>query len=272
MTSHPRMPPPVEPQAQDLLGHAAAILAREAARLASSAPGASFANGVPGTSAGLDPAAIEGAACPATGARLPAATTQPPDLRKQAHELMADVFAALGMGAVSNGPHLDPSGMQGPSRLIERTCPITKAAVLPTFDKDALRRRAHEFIDTLLVTFREATDEDGVVPENRVPLIQCASPTAAGSDARATLVVSNDEPTPSEVSLYCTNFVADCGYEIPSMRVSASPRVLVMPPKSQASFEIKIAVPPQAPSGTYSGLLQLMGSKYVKAVLSVQVI
>jgi hypothetical protein len=41
--------------------------------------------------------------------------------------------------------------------------------------------------------------------------------------------------------------------------------------RGQARFEIQIAVPQQSGPGTYSGLIQVMGSKYVKAVLSVEV-
>jgi hypothetical protein len=131
---------------------------------------------------------------------------------------------------------------------------------------------AHEFIDTLLVTFRDATDEDGVPAENRVPLIYCDAPVHAGQTAHATLTVANEEPSPSEVSLYYTNLVADSGYEIPSVRVSASPRVVNIPANGQATFRIGVAVMQQAPRGIYSGLLQAMGSKYVKAALCVEVL
>jgi hypothetical protein len=56
------------------------------------------------------------------------------------------------------------------------------------------------------------------------------------------------------------------------LRVTVSPRRATVPPQGEASFSIKIAVPQQTPSGTYSGLIQAMGSKYVKAVLSVEVL
>lgn len=197
----------------------------------------------------------------ALGASSSPARPVPPagagDLRQQAHQLLAGIFAAFGQTG--------PASATG-------VCPVTQASPPLGFDKDALRRQAHEFIDTLLVTFRQATSEDGVVAENKVPLLQCAAPTQAGDVARATLIVANEEPSPSEVTLYSSNFVADSGYEIPSLRVSASPRVVTIAPRAQASFEIRVAIPPQTPAGTYSGLVQAMGSKYVKAVLSVRVL
>ena len=134
-----------------------------------------------------------------------------------------------------------------------------------------MRRRAHEFIETLLITFNQATGEKGLPTEDKVPLLRCAAPVPAGGEARASLLVANEEPTPSEVSLYCTNFVADSGYEIPGLRVHMHPRRTTIPANGQATFEIRIAVLQQTPPGTYSGLVQAMGNKYLKAVLSVEV-
>jgi len=47
---------------------------------------------------------------------------------------------------------------------------------------------------------------------------------------------------------------------------------VTIPAKSEAGFEIKIAVPQQTPVGIYSGLIQAMGCRYIKAVLSVEVL
>jgi hypothetical protein len=158
-------------------------------------------------------------------------------------------------------------------RLAGRICPITGAAIpLGPIDRDRVRRQAHEFIEALLVTFSQATGERAAPYEDQVPLIRCVAPVHAGEDAVATMQVANDEGTPSEVALYCTNFVADSGYELPSLRASFSPRRAVVAANGQASFEIKVAVPPQAPAGLYSGLVQVTGSKYVKAVLSLEVL
>jgi hypothetical protein len=210
---------------------------------------------------------------------VPGAGSEKPDLRRQAHELLAALLpgAAHQSSGAAHPPGAYPAlatGMSGLSDgLTQNKCPMT-GATAPAFplDRDRLRRQAHEFIETLLITFNEATGEKGLPAEDKVPLLFCAAPVQAGSEARALLTVVNDETTPSDVTLYCTNFVADSGYEIPSLRVSASPRRVTIPAKGQASFDVRILVPQQAPTGIYSGLIQAMGTKFVKAVLSVQVL
>ncbi|MGH7434866.1 MAG: hypothetical protein ACRENE_04260 [Polyangiaceae bacterium] len=86
-----------------------------------------------------------------------------------------------------------------------------------------------------------------------------------------TIRVSNEEAAPVEVTLYSSNFVSDSGCEIPSMRVIASPRTASLPAQGEAAFELKIAVPAQAQPGLYSGLVQAMGARYVKAVVCLEV-
>ena len=143
---------------------------------------------------------------------------------------------------------------------------------VPGFDRDQLRRQAHQLIETLLVTFNEATGEKGLPAEDQVPLLYADSPVQPGEVARTRLRIANEESIPSEVSLYCTNFVADCGYEIPSLRVTVSPRRLTIPPKAEASFEVSVAVPQQTPRGKYAGLIQAMGYTYFKTVFCIEVL
>jgi hypothetical protein len=135
------------------------------------------------------------------------------------------------------------------------------------FDPDRLRRQAHEMIETLLEAFSPKEQPPG----DHAPLLRCAAPVAPGHDGRIAVRVANEEGTPSEVSLYCTNLTADSGYDIPSLRVSISPRSVTIPAKGEATFEVAIAVPQQTPAGIYSGLIQATGAQYVKAVVSVQV-
>ena len=158
-------------------------------------------------------------------------------------------------------------------RLGALVAPVIGATVpVPPPDMDLLRRKSHEFIESLLVTFSQATGEKAAPYEDQVPLLRCMAPVQAGGEAVATMGVANDEDTASEVSLYCTNFAADSGHEISSVRVTVSPRMATIPPRGEAAFEIKVAVPQQAAAGSYSGLIQATGSKYVKAVLSLEVL
>lgn len=132
-------------------------------------------------------------------------------------------------------------------------------------DPDRFRRQAHEIIESLLALLSPKGPAPGV------PMLRCSAPVPPGKDGFATLRVANDESAPSEVTLYCSNFVGDSGCDIPSVRVSITPRKVTVAPKGETAFEIKIAVPQQTPSGIYSGLIQAMGATYVKAVLSVEV-
>lgn len=150
----------------------------------------------------------------------------------------------------------------------------TRGAIVPSgyFDVDRLRKQAHDLIETLLITFSYAASEKGLPTEDKVPLLQCEAPVQAGAEARAILTVGNEESTPSDVALYGTNFVSDSGYEIPALRVTTLPRRATIPAKGRVTFEIRLAVSQQTPAGIYSGLMQAMGSRYVKAVLSVEVL
>ena len=166
-----------------------------------------------------------------------------------------------------------PGGASKLLELDERVVPTdpTAAALAPT-DADELRRRASELLETLLAG--QAPRPGGTENSNndRVPLIRAAAPVQAGSVALATIRVTNEEARASLVSFYTTNLVADSGYELPALLVSISPRCANVAPGDAATFEIKVAVPMQAPPGLYSGLVQATGCHYVKAVVTFQVL
>jgi hypothetical protein len=256
----------------DLVALASSILARESSGVhgtPSSAVADRFPSGVGDISERI---------CPVTGATTPLPGAGKEDLRRQAHELLGSLMSYLGQregGPYQTAPTGYPAGGTAASympALAGRSCPVTKASLpVGALDLDLIRRQAHGLIETLLVTFNEATGEKGLPAEDKVPLIQGAAPVSAGSEARASLVVVNEEPTPSEVALYCSDFISDSGHEIPSLRVSVVPRRTTIAVGGKTIFEIKIAVPQQTPPGNYSTLIQAMGCKYVKAVLSIEV-
>jgi hypothetical protein len=262
-----------------LVSQAASVLMREAARLptAMSALGAAPGASSPRSVASYAPANVTGQVCPVTGAAAPSAAAasgkyDKDQLRTQAHELLAGVLGMLGAPA----PTYTGSGARSLGELESLAgvrCPITKAELpVAAFDKDQLRRQAHAFIETLLITFNDATGERGLPSESQVPLVQCVAPVQPGGTGRASLHVTNEEGSPSEVTLYTSSFVADSGYEIPALRVSVTPRRVTIPAGGGATFEIALQISQQTPAGTYSGLIQAMGNRYVKAVLSVDVL
>lgn len=265
----------------ELLRQAAVVLAREVGKiprtiLDGAVPRLAERSGPLGGSV-PSPTYASGLSCPVTGAATPSATSGPGDLRRQAHELVGTLTSlwnpqgtnpGLQVPALSNAAYPNVAG-----DWLGKSCPVTQASV-PNFplQHDELRRRAHEFIETLLITFNEASGEKGLPAENQVPLVSCVAPVHPGSTGKLTLSVANEEATPTEVTLYSTNFVADEGYEIPSLRVTILPRVVSIPAGTKVDFEVTIAVPLQTPKGYYSGLVQAMGSRYFKAVLSMEVL
>jgi hypothetical protein len=167
--------------------------------------------------------------------------------------LVAPLDAAMpSMPALSSGGPLRPAPAPGS---------------LGPVDPEKLRRQATEFVESLLAAV-------SALPPKRVdqaPLLRCVAPVAAGEVARATFRIANDGGDTNDVSLYCSNFVADNGYDIPSVRITVAPRRASIPPRGEVAFEIAIAVPPQTPRGAYSGLLQATGAQYAKAILTVEV-
>jgi hypothetical protein len=221
---------------------------------------------------------LAGKPCPVTGTAAPSGKQGNQQLRAQAHELLAGVLGLLGASPTPDGKHPGyGSGGSGPlaglQSLAGHKCPITGIELpLGEIDKDRLRQQAHAFIETLLITFNDATGEKGLPSEDQVPLIHGVAPIEPGGVGRASLRVENEESIASEVTLYTSNFVADSGYEIPALRVSVTPRGVSIPPGGHATFEIAVQISQQTPRGTYSGLIQAMGNRYVKAVLTLDVL
>lgn len=222
---------------------------------------------------------LSGKPCPVTGTTASNGKQSNEQLRAQAHELLAGVFGLLGASPI---PDSNPSGrghgygtgaLASVQSLAGHQCPITGVELpLGAIDKDRLRRQAHAFIETLLITFNDATGEKGLPSEDQVPLIHGVAPIEPGGVGRASLRVENAEGTASDVTLYTSNFVADSGYEIPALRVSVTPRRVSIPPGGHATFEIAVQISQQTPRGSYSGLIQAMGNRYVKAVLTLDVL
>lgn len=178
--------------------------------------------------------------------------------------------AALGAGSAPDAAKLTPalagSGTSGEKALD----PLLKLLASAEFEQ--LRRRGSAFLEALLEQLARGAERKDEVYADRVPLIRALAPVQAGAAARVLLRVTNDESCDSIVSLYASNFIADNGYEIPSLRVTSTPRSARLVAGGEATFEIKIMVPEQAPAGLYSALVQAAGSKYVKAVVMIEVL
>lgn len=97
-------------------------------------------------------------------------------------------------------------------------------------------------------------------------------PVAAGEVARFELLLTNDAEASRQVALYASNLIGDLGYEIPSWRVSFSPRGVALGALSSMTFEVAVEVPQQTPAGRYSALLQAFGVRGFRAVLELDVL
>jgi hypothetical protein len=185
-----------------------------------------------------------------------------PDLLGQASAILARESLRLPKNPFA------PNGATLPGDIPLPTQAVTNAPI----GQDAVRDRAHELVDALLQTLREDTSEKPARYENMVPLILAAAPVQAGQRVCIAMHVTNEDTTAIDVSLYCTDFVTDSGYPIPSLSVTVSPRQATIAPRARAEFEVSVVVPERASPGEYSGLVQAMGSRYVKAVLAFEVL
>jgi hypothetical protein len=194
-------------------------------------------------------------------------------LLQHAADMFAREAARLSAGSAAPGGVLPSAetlpGPVAPPNLGAPASPPTIAAptTFGAVEPDRLRRQATDFVESLLAAVSASSPKR----EDQAPLLRCIAPAAAGESAQATFRLANDGTEASDVSLYSTNFVADTGYDIPSLRVTVSPRRATIAPRGEVTFAIVIAIPAQTPRGAYSGLLQATGAHYAKAVLTVDV-
>jgi hypothetical protein len=193
---------------------------------------------------------------------------QPADLVKQAAAILgretmggpASLPASPSLPASASLPSWDGAMSETPLKA-------------PAPDVDSFRRYAHELLDGLLSLLGrgEGGAAETADANERVPLLRMPAPGQPGTEVSMPIVVSNEESSPVEVTLYSSNFISDSGFEIPSLRLSFSPSAITLQPKSRATFQVKVAIPAQAPRGLYSGLVQAAGLTYVKTVVTVEV-
>ena len=230
----------------DLLRQASALLAREAQRLSPA-----LADGLPALS-GAGPLGAPGGApslgdirqptAPLLGAAAPLPGTDDNRLKQQADDLLAGLLTGFGRS---------PGGVP---------------------DLAGLRQQAQELFETLLLTLNERGGAKSVPADNRVPLLQCQAPAQAGTQARAVL----DDQQRRDDAVRRDSLLHQLRRRLGTRPLCAARDLLpgrsTIPPGGEATFQIRIAVPPQVAAGIYSGLIQAMGSRYVKAVLSLEVL
>lgn len=174
-------------------------------------------------------------------------------------ERAAAIVARESLSPGTRGTPLEASSAQDPLGLARNGGGVDQV--------ERLRRQAHEVIEAFLHLISPRVSLD---PAAQVPLVQATS-VQPGAEARASVALANDDSEPAEATFYSTHLVSDFGYQIPSLHVSFAPRVLALPPNSEATLEVKIAVPMQTPRGSYAGLIRGTGLRQVKVVIAVEV-
>lgn len=178
------------------------------------------------------------------------------DLLNRAASILSRETVTSGPTSVLAAPSMD--GALGGWKLDDRG-----------LDIDRLRRQAHQVIETFLELYSPRAPAASAL--NHVPVLRAPAPVKAGAEACIAMRIANEELESTQVALYSTNLVSDCGYEIPALRIAFSPRTLLIPPNGEATFEVRVAVPSQAPRGLYSGLVQASGLNGAKTVICVEV-
>jgi hypothetical protein len=152
------------------------------------------------------------------------------------------------------------------------------------------RRDAHEVVDILLDVVNLATRSLGGVtqravrvgtsePANQVasatgdlPTLTLPGPVHPGDRVELPLTLENDSDKPTDpFQFICTDLVNVSGARIDAQQVTFHPNGLSIPPQDTALVTIALAVPLDAPSGTYSGLMQATQLQKLRALLTVQV-
>lgn len=100
------------------------------------------------------------------------------------------------------------------------------------------------------------------------------APTAVnpGDGARIPLTIDNADDRPVTLSFYSTDLTSDSGYQIPADLISFDPPSQTIPPRSQGTTLMNVAVPLQAMAGSYSALVQAVGLAASKAVVTLDVL
>jgi hypothetical protein len=86
------------------------------------------------------------------------------------------------------------------------------------------------------------------------------------------LEVSNDAEESLEVSLLCVGLVSPSGGSIGRENVSFDPPRATVPADGRMEIAMDIGVPPDTPSGAYSGLIVSRGANGLKALINLEVI
>jgi hypothetical protein len=92
-----------------------------------------------------------------------------------------------------------------------------------------------------------------------------------GRIATTALGLVNDALEPAAVALRATSLVSPSGDEIPAALVTFDPSQPTLQPNAETPVRVAVRVPETARPGTYTGLVQAVGTRATRALLSLEV-
>jgi hypothetical protein len=151
---------------------------------------------------------------------------------------------------------------------------------------ELLRQQAYTLVDTFMKVLKERPEQLAQIASqfassNQVfngndflpfPLLKVPSPVNPGQAGHIDITIINDDPQRiAEYALHTTDLVAESGHKISATQIDVSPNPSRVLPGESIDGQIEIRVPPGAPPGTYSGLLQTDDTSQGQTVIQVTV-
>jgi hypothetical protein len=106
---------------------------------------------------------------------------------------------------------------------------------------------------------------DAILPVLRLAIAE------PGRIATTALGLVNDTAAPAPVALRATSLVSPSGDEIPAALVTFEPSRTTVQSKTETPVRVAVQVPETARPGTYTGLVQAIGTQATRALLNLEV-
>jgi hypothetical protein len=85
------------------------------------------------------------------------------------------------------------------------------------------------------------------------------------------MTLSNNEDRPVRLTPMATELISCGGHKLPGALLEFAPREVRLEPGATSNVEGHIVIPAGTPSGSYSGLLVVVGIDYLTALITINV-
>ena len=94
----------------------------------------------------------------------------------------------------------------------------------------------------------------------------------AGDVARIDIKLHNDNAGSIRLEPHCTALLGDSGYRIAEDKLTFTPREVQLGADESASLALDVSVPNDCAKGRYTGIVKVVGARYLCAVVSIEVV